>query len=294
MALTHVDEAIAFLRPKASPFRLVRIGPPKDGGYLVPLDLESIRHCFSPGVENRKQFEDDLVLRFRIITHMTDFSSDEGSFQTPIIAGWQTFEKKWLSSKGSPDSITLEEWISKSMAPKEVADGEFLLQMDIEGSEYEVIPSLDEHLLQKFRIIVLELHNLGDILDEERYELTVGPVVKKLDPFFTVIHAHPNNCGALFSVPGRKTKIPEVLEITLIRNDRLADFGHLTQHVPQIPSILDVGANCIVRAPIHLDGEWRTGKISPGSALRMVWDYIVFGLARTRTFLSTVKKLIHS
>lgn len=268
----------------------MRIGPPRDGGYLTPLDLEGIRHCFSPGVDNRKQFEDDLVARFRTITHMADFASDESSFQSPLIEGWQTFEKKWLSSKGGPDSITLEEWVSKSMPPQEAAAGEFLLQMDIEGSEYEVIPNLDESLLQKFRIILLELHNLEDILEKERYELTVGPLIEKLEPHFTVIHAHPNNCGALFSVPGRNIKIPEVLEITMVRNDRLSDAAHLKVRPPKLPSLLDVRSNCLSRRPIHLDGEWRTARITFDSLMKKAGDYILYALALTRDFLYRLKR----
>lgn len=289
--MSHLDEAIAFLRPKGSPFRLVRVGPPRDGGYLAPLDLKGIRHCFSPGVDNRKQFEDDLVSRFRTITHMADFSSDESSFQSPLVEGWQTFEKKWLSSKGGPDSITLEEWVSKSMPPEEAATGEFLLQMDIEGSEYDVIPNLDEELLQKFRIILLELHNLDDILEKERYELTVGPLIEKLDRYFTVIHAHPNNCGALYSVPGRNIKIPEVLEITLVRNDRLAGLAHMKQFQPKLPSPLDVRSNCVSRRPIHLNGEWRIGRIRLDSLVRKVGDYILYAVALSKDFLCALKKL---
>ena len=49
------------MKPKASPFGLIRIGGNSDGAYLVPDDLQGISCCFSPGVSDRKSFEDELT-----------------------------------------------------------------------------------------------------------------------------------------------------------------------------------------------------------------------------------------
>ncbi|OYV05445.1 MAG: hypothetical protein CFE26_11565, partial [Verrucomicrobiales bacterium VVV1] len=54
-----VTDLIQALRPLKVPAGLVRLGPPRDGGYLVPDDLTGIAACFSPGVEQQSGFEFD-------------------------------------------------------------------------------------------------------------------------------------------------------------------------------------------------------------------------------------------
>ena len=60
-----VSEDILFvasvMKPKASPFGLIQIGDNKDGAYLAPDNLQGISYCFSPGVSDRKTFEDELT-----------------------------------------------------------------------------------------------------------------------------------------------------------------------------------------------------------------------------------------
>jgi hypothetical protein len=43
---------VRLMRPIESGHPLVRLGGPKDGGYLVPDDLDGIAFCFSPGVSD--------------------------------------------------------------------------------------------------------------------------------------------------------------------------------------------------------------------------------------------------
>jgi hypothetical protein len=71
-----------FLRPKATSLKLIRVGGRIDGGYLLPDDLGGVRHCFSPGVENRKDFEDEILTKHNIYSHMADFSSSVQDLRT--------------------------------------------------------------------------------------------------------------------------------------------------------------------------------------------------------------------
>src|SRR3989344_314972 len=54
-------EKVASLIKKLHPYQfdngLIRIGPNRDGGYLVPDDLKDIEACFSPGVDTMSEFE---------------------------------------------------------------------------------------------------------------------------------------------------------------------------------------------------------------------------------------------
>ena len=92
-------EILSLLRPEARKLPLARVGGNGDGGYLVPRNLVGISDCFSPGAENRKQFEDELVDRYGIRTHIADFSSDFDMFTTAWRESQQTFTKKWLSTR---------------------------------------------------------------------------------------------------------------------------------------------------------------------------------------------------
>jgi L-lysine 2,3-aminomutase len=125
------SKALKYFAAKPSPCELIRIGGDADGAYLLPNDLEGITACFSPGVFNRKDFEDELAVRFNIRSHMCDLSSDEHLFKTPIIQGMQTFKKLWLDISGE-QSITLADWIAEQEPD---GKGDFILQMDIEGAE---------------------------------------------------------------------------------------------------------------------------------------------------------------
>ena len=105
---------LAFLRPQASPFPLVRIGGDGDGAYLVPDDLRGIRACFSPSVANRKPFEDELLNSRGIDSHLCDYSSDPDMFSTPLVPGRQTFRRKLLDVYGGPNSLSLEAWVTET------------------------------------------------------------------------------------------------------------------------------------------------------------------------------------
>jgi hypothetical protein len=152
------SQAIQLFVPQPSPFQLVRIGGAADGAYLIPDDLDGIIACFSPGASNTKAFEDELALSYGIRSHICDFSSEMHRFETPFIPGMQTFEKKWLDVVDTSSTITLANW-TKSVEGGE--EGDFILQMDIEGAEYRNLLAAPSACIQKFRIIVLELHSLG-------------------------------------------------------------------------------------------------------------------------------------
>jgi hypothetical protein len=153
------------MKPKPCPVPLIRVGGDKDGAYLLPDDLQGIKACFSPGVNNFKNFEDELLEKFGIISHMCDFSSDVEKFKTPLQPG-QTFKKKWLDVDDKKDSISLNEWVTE-LEPDSNQD--LLLQMDIEGAEYRNILNTSESILQRFRIIVIELHGLGFVNDPKKF-----------------------------------------------------------------------------------------------------------------------------
>jgi hypothetical protein len=180
-----------------------------------------------------------------------DFSSDAESFSTPFVPGKQTFQKKWLDIDGGPNSTTLTEWIS-SLEPT----GDLLLQMDIEGAEYRNLVNCPAFLLQRFRIIVLELHNLEIRYNTTRFQNTITPVLQLLGNHFTCVHAHANNVGGREWCPESGLDVPRVLEVTFLRNDRFSLVPQIPFNPPMIPHPLDIDCNSLNHPPLLLSERW--------------------------------------
>ena len=148
----QVNALIRRLHPVACDKELIRLGPHGDGGYLVPDDLEGILACFSPGVSNVAGFEKDCALR-----GMKVFMADGSVDAPPEFHSQFEFTKKFIGSSTRGDFVSFEEWVDDSVAK---LDGDLLLQMDIEGDEYETLLSISVGLQKRFRILVVEFHYL--------------------------------------------------------------------------------------------------------------------------------------
>jgi hypothetical protein len=272
-----VSRLFGILLPKPSPFRLIRIGGNGDGAYLIPDDLRAIEACFSPGVNNIKTFEDELSLRHHVKAHMCDYSCNESDLKTPIISGFQTFQKKWLSPVANDNSITLHDWVLQSCSS---SDSDLLLQMDIEGAEYGILMNLADGLLSRFRILVIEFHHLHRALYDPRvlYEVCL-PTLEALSRNFTCVHVHPNNyCPHGHPIPNHSACMPEFLEVTFLRNDRFSLSSRNAFFPMMIPHPLDI-ANVPDNPPMFLEAEWGSGR-SLRSSLKIASDKLHYSFRR--------------
>lgn len=252
LLVTSISQTIGYMVPKPCPKKLIRVGGHEDGAYLIPDDIEGIESCFSPGVYNFKNFEDELTIKYGIKCHMCDFTSDPKKFLTPLIDGMQTFEKKWLDTTGNDDSISLKDWLNK-YSPDPTKD--LMLQIDIEGAEYPNLLPADEAVINRFRIIVIEMHHLQAFKDPEQLSVQVGPLLEKFDRTHICVHAHPNNCRKDFIDHETGLNIPPLIELTYLRRDRF--FGNESSFIqPQIPHPLDIAYNVRSLPPIHLNENW--------------------------------------
>ena len=261
LAADHLDKHaladplmdILIMKPKPSPYPLVRIGGDQDGAYLIPDDLQGIRACFSPGVNNTKKFEDDLTTNHGIACHLCDFTSDIEAMETPLIEGMQTFIKKWLDVDHGVDNITLDEWVEDQCAGDQ---DDLLLQMDIEGAEYRNLLTCSQRTLKRFRIIAIELHKLASVNDPEEFELELGPLLRRLDQTHVCVHAHPNNCCGEFVVNGSSLVLPNIIELTFLSRSRF-DQGQASKlYPPLLPHPMDIDFNVTELPPLLLEGEW--------------------------------------
>jgi hypothetical protein len=240
---TPMEDLRALIRrlsPVTTEHELIRLGCDGDGGYLVPNDLHGIDACFSPGVDNRATFEEALLGR-GMRCHLADASVE----RNPIDDHRCTFIQKYLGVVNDETFITADRWIDDY----EPGDGDLLLQMDIEGAEWPVLLNIDGRVLARFRIIVLELHDMERVLDRHAFEIIRSTMDRLLERFH-VVHIHPNNFGG--RVYAREIEIPRSLEVTLLRRDR----ARLASPATQFPHPLDQ-ANTQNRRDIVLPPAWR-------------------------------------
>ena len=107
---------LALVKPVALRDELRRFGPPGDGGYLMPDDLQGIRACVSPGVSTECGFDEAMAAR-GIDVYMADASVTG----PPVPHAAFHFTLKFLDIRSSPRTMTIEELCAPA------GDGDLLL-----------------------------------------------------------------------------------------------------------------------------------------------------------------------
>ncbi|MCA0133530.1 hypothetical protein [Winogradskyella alexanderae] len=207
-----IIELIESLRPINVQNELIRLGPKGDGGYLVPDDLENIEACFSPGVDKISEFELECLKRGMKI-FLADKSVEKPNFNLP--EDKFDFIKMFVGCTTNDDFITMDDWVSIKCQSD---NSDLLLQMDIEGSEYNSLINMSNHLMNRFRIMVIEFHSLQDLWNPHFFNLN-QTVFDKILQTHICVHIHPNNCCGIYSRYG--IEIPRVAEFTFLRKDRV-------------------------------------------------------------------------
>lgn len=206
---------------------LVRIGGEEDGGYLVPDILDSINYCFSPGVNNIVDFELQLSNQYNIKSFMADASikSLENKNQN------FNFIPKYIGSRTYGDFITLSDWISSTKIDNK---SNLMLQMDIEGGEYDVLTFESSDLLSKFSTMIIEFHFVQNISIINSL-ISFSSIFEKIFKYFSICHLHPNNYSKIENYHG--IDIPATLEISFIRNDKIEKIKNINPIT--LPNVLD-------------------------------------------------------
>jgi len=245
---TIVDGLIARLRPVSAPTGLVRLGPVGDGGYLVPDDLDGIAACFSPGVGAISAFEMECAKR-----GMSVFLAD-GTVDGPAESHASfRFVCRNLGAANGDETMTLDAWVDESTAAEGLdRNGDLMLQMDIEGAEWEVLLGARSDVLRRFRVIVVEFHHLELMLGRSTHAIASAAFERLLE-HHVCVHVHPNNAGRMIRL--RRRRIPQIAEFTFLRRDRFGDTRPLP--APRLPHPLDVD-NVAGRPTLVMPSEWHS------------------------------------
>lgn len=197
-------------RPIHAGWELIRVGAKEDGGYLIPNDLEGITKCISPGVSDVMEFELQIAEQFGIPSLLFDGSIPEAPARHPLIE----FKRSYIGSELSEGYTNLKSVLSSLNSH----ENDLLLQMDIEGHEFNALNSLSKQDLLNFRILVIEFHRIQDWKCFSYFEQIIEPTLNSLYEIFDVVHVHPNNCDGVFYLG--KRKLPRALEVTFHNKKR--------------------------------------------------------------------------
>jgi hypothetical protein len=194
---------VSYLRPTILEAELLkRYGSVADGGYLIPVKaVNDSKFLISGGIKTNNEFEIELA-NLGIMGIQIDNSIDIPPKDHKNL----TFKRATLGGKSG---VLIDELLRTFDSTSQG-----VLKLDIEGSEYETLSEVES--FTRFTTIILELHNLHKIVDDQFWEVFKG-ILDKLSKKHSVVYLTPNNCCG-FSIIGG-VPIPNVLEVTWARND---------------------------------------------------------------------------
>jgi hypothetical protein len=210
---------LAFLSPaQARGHRKTRVGSSRDGGYVMVDDFEEIKAALSLGIGPDVSW-DYAIAEKGIPVWQYDHTVSGPPREHPLFH----FENKQIVAQGnSHGTVTLTSLL-------EGLDGkDYLLKMDIEGDEWEILAKLDTSLLSRCRQIVVELHQFLSIKDPE-WRALARQALADLTRNFGVVHVHGNNLSKHIILD--HVHFPDSLEVTFV-NRRFYELEPTTEAFP--------------------------------------------------------------
>jgi hypothetical protein len=215
----------------------VRIGGPYDGGYVMVDDFGSAKVAISIGIGHDVSWDRDITARGIRVTQF-DHTVDAPPISDENIS---FIKKRIVDISKHADEVTLGRILQFEGYQN---DRNIILKMDIEGDEWQVLDSISNVDLARFRQIVVEFHWLRNFSADD-WSARAIRVVRKLTQYHSVVHFHGNNVAGFAILGG--IAFPNVFELTFLRRDGL-DFSRSLQ---TWPTELDA-PNCPERADLYI------------------------------------------
>lgn len=219
-------ESLDFIRPYDYQ-NLVRIGSEGDGGYLIPQNvINEITCCISFGIGYNHEFENhlqNLVKNLRVagFDHSVGVLyfgrlAINGLFKLLLLKGsisefkerskrFLNFLHFWVINRNNKHKKIKVSELNVINILNDFKDDFKLLKIDIEGSEWEIFPKIED-MFENVVCLIIEFHNVSENLTH------LKEIVKKLEQTHSLAHLHVNN----FSPPITKG-VPDFIEITYVQ-----------------------------------------------------------------------------
>ena len=183
----------------------VRIGDKGgDGGYVILDSNFGSKIILGYGVDKDLSFENEMTSKYG----MKGFVFDHTIQETPNISEDVMYFPEGIGSSDAPPLFTLESHVKRF-----IPEGEsFILKMDVEGCEWDVLKTAD---LSRVTQLIIEFHEVENAPLE---------IFEELNKNFYLAHIHGNNChNSPWTYIDRIHKMPRYLECTYVRKDLVSE-----------------------------------------------------------------------
>ena len=182
-----------------------------DGSYPIHKFFKEAKWAISPGIGHSTLFEEKL-LKDGIPVTMLDLEKYKPTKLLESYPGLCEFIPKFISSVNSDTTISLKDLLRE----KESSNG--ILQIDIEGFEWVLLRDTSIDIIKKASILILEFHNFHEVILPSQAE-EKNNILEKILNNYSVIWSGRNPTSPVIN--WRSFKIPDVIEISMIRSDLL-------------------------------------------------------------------------
>ena len=217
-----------------SEYHKIRVGPLRDGGYVLPKEpLNDVDLIMVFGVSDDVDFELDFLEKYPSTQiYLYDHTIDA------LPKNHQNFNyrKMGIGARKDGDLNSLIGFLEEVDPHNQFKK---MLKIDIEFNEWEVIEAVPLQITSQFELIVIELHLafveysgkhspyfisfFKSIYGKINIDLANKYIssIEKLKKTHSILHAHVNNSLPSLEIDlgGGTERIPQLVELTLLRKD---------------------------------------------------------------------------
>lgn len=195
-------------------FDKIRLGSSQDGGYVVSSQHLKSNRLVSVGCDNQTSFEEHFL---KINPHSTIDIYDKND------------SCDFASRHRNVNFYNIEVNSFEQLS----IDSNCIVQMDIEGSEYDVFSNYNGNF-RNIQQLIIEFHFKfkGDSSGWEN-------VLKKINESFYLVHVHGNNCAPITEY----NPVPDVIECTYINKSYITHTIDKEDVAYPLPNLDNVNCN---------------------------------------------------
>lgn len=215
----YFKKLIKMLKPKKiNNFDMVRVGRANDGGYVMCNDFNSDMHAYSFGIDDDNSWD----MNIRLLGDISVYMFDHTIKQVPMFCHGLHWERKGIGVSDEKDLLSLASILANN---GDLHNKNLIIKMDIEGTEWDILESLDVHIIDNFRQMLFEFHNMTDISMKEK----VIYVLERLNVTHQVAWVHGNNF--VFAEKDQDILMPDSIEVLYVRRDSYDISNNMTEQL---------------------------------------------------------------
>lgn len=187
-------------------YQLLRVGRFYDGGYVMVDDFSKDMVAYSFGISEDMSWDVHINEMTGMPVHMYDHTIP----CAPAFHKGTVFHKVGLGLYDVDELLSFRtilentENIDKATA--------LILKMDIEGAEWDVLDTVEESLLKKFRQMVFEFHGLNSNKRDDKEKIL--RVLRRLNKDHQIVWIHGNNYTS--AVKTKDIVMPDAIELLYV------------------------------------------------------------------------------